>query len=105
MSLHVSPYTLLLTRFSLHASPYTGIIGRSRYQYDVIGDIANKAARMMSSAAINRIQMTEATKMLLELPLYQQQWGKNFEIKPSENGGRKNVKGFGEMNTVSLSLI
>lgn len=43
-----------------------GVIGSKKFAYDVWGDTVNTAARMESSGAPNRIQVTEAVKFALE---------------------------------------
>jgi class 3 adenylate cyclase len=42
------------------------VIGRKRFLYDLWGDAVNTASRMESHGTSGRIQITEATKELLE---------------------------------------
>jgi class 3 adenylate cyclase len=46
-------------------SVVAGVIGTSRYQYDLVGDTVNIAARMCSSCASGKIQVTESTELIL----------------------------------------
>jgi guanylate cyclase len=43
-----------------------GVIGRKRFLYDLWGDAVNTASRMESHGTSGRIQITRATKELLE---------------------------------------
>jgi guanylate cyclase len=43
-----------------------GVIGRKRFLYDLWGDAVNTASRMESHGTSGRIQITQATKELLE---------------------------------------
>ena len=43
-----------------------GVIGRKRFLYDLWGDAVNTASRMESHGTPGRIQITRATKELLE---------------------------------------
>ena len=43
-----------------------GVIGRKRFLYDLWGDAVNTASRMESHGTSGRIQITPATKELLE---------------------------------------
>ena len=64
-----------------------GIIGKSKFLYDLWGDVVNTASRMESHGMTGRIQMSDATRQAL--------------IKPFvlEHRGVIDVKGKGEMNT------
>jgi len=43
-----------------------GVIGRSRFQYDVWGDAVNTASRMESHGAPDQIQLTRTTYELIK---------------------------------------
>jgi adenylate cyclase len=45
-----------------------GVLGASRYQYDLIGDAANVAARMCGLGAEGRIQVTIVYSVSTALP-------------------------------------
>ena len=61
------------------------MIGRKRFLYDLWGDAVNTASRMESHGTSGRIQITRATKELLDL---------EFVCEPR---GAIEVKGKGEM--------
>jgi adenylate cyclase len=62
-----------------------GVIGRKRFLYDLWGDAVNTASRMESHGTSGRIQITRATKELLE---------DEFVCEPR---GTISLKGKGEM--------
>ena len=62
-----------------------GVIGRKRFLYDLWGDAVNTASRMESHGTAGRIQVTLATKELLE---------DEFIVEPR---GAIPIKGKGEM--------
>jgi class 3 adenylate cyclase len=64
-----------------------GIIGTTKFQYDVWGDTVNTASRMESQGVPGRIQITRATYDLL---------GDGFVCEPR---GIVDVKGKGTMET------
>jgi guanylate cyclase len=64
-----------------------GVIGSKKFQYDVWGDAVNIASRMESHGIPGRIQITEATRNLIE---------DEFVCTPR---GEIDVKGRGRMNT------
>jgi guanylate cyclase len=73
-------------RVGINSGPVVaGVIGRKRFLYDLWGDAVNTASRMESHGTSGRIQITRATKELLE---------DEFECEPR---GTIPVKGKGDM--------
>jgi adenylate cyclase len=73
-------------RVGINSGPVVaGVIGRKRFLYDLWGDAVNTASRMESHGTSGRIQITRATKELLE---------GEFVCEPR---GAIQVKGKGEM--------
>ncbi len=73
-------------RVGINSGPVVaGVIGRKRFLYDLWGDAVNTASRMESHGTSGRIQITRATKELLE---------DEFVCEPR---GAIQVKGKGEM--------
>jgi guanylate cyclase len=73
-------------RVGINSGPVVaGVIGRKRFLYDLWGDAVNTASRMESHGTSGRIQITRATKELLE---------DDFVCEPR---GTIQVKGKGEM--------
>jgi adenylate cyclase len=73
-------------RVGINSGPVVaGVIGRKRFLYDLWGDAVNTASRMESQGTSGRIQITRATKELLE---------DEFVCEPR---GTIPVKGKGEM--------
>lgn len=68
-----------------------GIIGKSKFLYDLWGDVVNTASRMESHGIAGRIQLSEATRLALIQP---------FSL---EHRGVIDVKGKGEMSTWFLN--
>lgn len=75
-------------RIGIHSGTVVaGVIGKSKFAYDLWGDTVNTAARMESHGVAGRIQITEATKKLL---------GSNFDY---DARGDIEIKGKGVMTT------
>ena len=75
-------------RVGINSGPVVaGVIGRKRFLYDLWGDAVNTASRMESHGTSGRIQITRATKELLE---------DEFVCEPR---GTIPVKGKGEVET------
>lgn len=68
-----------------------GVIGKSKFLYDLWGDVVNTASRMESHGIAGRIQLSEATRQALVKP---------FAL---EHRGTIEVKGKGEMSTWFLN--
>ena len=59
-----SPLTL---RVGVHSGPVAGgVIGRRRFAYDVWGDTVNVAARLEQQGVPGRVQVSEATRQLVD---------------------------------------
>lgn len=73
-------------RIGIHSGPVVaGIVGTSRYIYDVFGDTVNKASRLENASAPGRVNISGATRALL---------GDRIECEPR---GCQPIKGAGEM--------
>ena len=68
-----------------------GVIGKSKFFYDLWGDVVNTASRMESHGTTGRIQLSDATRQALVQP---------FSL---EHCGVIHVKGKGEMSTWFLN--
>ncbi len=75
-------------RFGIHSGPVVaGIIGKSRFHFDLWGDVVNVAARMESHGQAGRVQISDDTHRLLS---------DRFMYEPR---GTISVKGKGTMST------
>ena len=72
-------------------SAVAGIIGKTKFLYDLWGDVVNTASRMESHGVAGRIQISESTRQALTRP---------FSL---EHRGVIEVKGKGEMSTWFLN--
>jgi guanylate cyclase len=75
-------------RIGISSGPLVaGVVGTSKFQFDIWGDTVNVASRMESTAEPGQIQISETTHRLLE---------DGFDCRPR---GRTEVKGKGLMET------
>jgi adenylate cyclase len=70
-----------------------GVIGKSKFLYDLWGDVVNTASRMESHGTAGRIHLSESTRQALIQP---------FAL---EHRGVIEVKGKGEMSTWFLNSL
>jgi class 3 adenylate cyclase len=78
-------------RIGIHSGPViAGVIGTSRFSYDLWGDTVNIASRMESQGVPGMIQVTEA--------VYQQLMN-DYVFEPR---GAQQIRGIGEMQTYFL---
>jgi guanylate cyclase len=68
-----------------------GIIGTKKFSYDLWGDSVNTASRMESSGTAGEIQITDATRLLVE---------RDFLCEPK---GSVEIKGKGSMIVWALT--
>jgi adenylate cyclase len=81
----------LAVRIGVHnGSLVAGVIGRSRYTYDMWGESVNMASRMESSGVAGRIQVTEPARQRLQ---------GHYDFEPR---GEIEVKGIGKVNAYLL---
>merc|ERR1712045_881556 len=82
----------LQLRIGINAGPVTaGVIGKSKFSYDLWGDTVNVASRMESSGVVGRIQVT---------PSVVEATAKVFDY---ESRGKVAIKGKGDMEVFLLS--
>lgn len=82
---HTTPLSF---RFGISSGPVVaGVVGASKFQYDIWGDTVNTASRMESHGEPGRIHIAEATHQLVR---------NDFETTPR---GSVRIKGKGEMST------
>ena len=85
----------LNVRVGVHSGPVIGgVIGESRFMYDMWGDTVNVASRMESLGLPGKVQISETTYDLVKLV-------KGLKYQPR---GKIEVKGKGEMSTWLFEL-
>lgn len=81
-------------RIGIHSGPIiSGVVGKSRCQFDIMGDNVNIASRVESSGRPMRVTITEDTASLLSPDLFHLQ-----------SLGKADLKGKGETPLVDVSL-
>mmetsp|Transcript_4848 Transcript_4848/g.7172 ORF Transcript_4848/g.7172 Transcript_4848/m.7172 type:complete len:902 (+) Transcript_4848:378-3083(+) len=84
--------TTISVKIGMHCGPVSaGILGVSKFLYDIFGDTVNVSSRMCTLSKDNSIQLTKLFVDQLNDPL--------FHVKPR---GSINVKGKGQMDTFFL---
>lgn len=80
-------------RIGIHSGPViSGVVGKSRCQFDIMGDNVNIASRVESKGSNMKITVTETTASLLTSP--------DLLLKPL---GHFDLKGKGSMNLIEVS--
>lgn len=83
-------------RVGIHSGPVVaGIVGDSKFQYDIWGDTVNTAARVESCGAVGKVNISQSTRDLLQLEDDLQ-----FEAR-----GKVKAKGKGEIEMFYVSLM
>ena len=84
--------TTLQMRIGLHSGPVTaGVIGKTKFSFDIWGNTVNTASRMESTGLPGRVQISEAVRQAL---------GTNFELEERE---LVECKGLGKIQTYFLN--
>jgi len=88
MQSFIASYNGFMFRIGVSSGPLVGgVVGTSKFQYDIWGDTVNVASRMESSGRPGRIQISDSTYQLIK---------DQFECEPR---GEIDVKGKGLMKT------
>jgi class 3 adenylate cyclase len=80
-------------RFGINSGPVVaGVIGKSKFHYDLWGDTVNVASRMESTGEANRIHVSDHSYQLVR------------ETIPCTSRGELDIKGKGLMHTWFVDL-
>lgn len=88
-----SPYPLNIRIGISSGAAVAGVIGKSKFLYDLWGDVVNTASRMESHGCAGRVHISEASRLALT---------QSFSL---EHRGIIEVKGKGEMSTWFLNNV
>lgn len=82
-------------RIGLHSGPVVaGVVGSTKFQYDIWGDTVNTASRMESAGEVGKVNISQSTyKLLKDLPA-EQAGGGQFAF---QSRGKVEAKGKGEL--------